>query len=47
MDRHFEKRYIIDSRGKSKSVVLTEEWLTWAERLFGELFRKARMKFEG
>ena len=40
MDRLFEKGYILDPRGKSKSVVLTEEGLARSERLFGELFGK-------
>jgi hypothetical protein len=38
MDRLFEKGFILDPRGKAKSVVLTEEGLARAERLFGELF---------
>jgi hypothetical protein len=40
MDRLFEKGYILDPRGKAKSVVLTEDGLARAERLFGELFGK-------
>jgi hypothetical protein len=40
MDRLFEKGYILNPRGKSKSVVFTEEGLARAERLFGELFGK-------
>lgn len=40
MDRLFEKGYILDPRGKAKSVVLTEEGLARSERLFGELFGK-------
>jgi hypothetical protein len=40
MDRLSEKGYILDPRGKTKSVVLTEEGLARAERLFGELFGK-------
>jgi hypothetical protein len=40
MDRLFEKGYILDPRGKAKSVVLTEEGLKRAERLFGEMFGK-------
>ncbi len=38
MDRLFQKGYILDPRGKAKSVVLTPEGLAQAERLFGELF---------
>jgi hypothetical protein len=39
-------------RGKTKSVVLTEERLARAERLFGEMFRKrmeasAKFHFQG
>ena len=40
MDRLFQKGYILDPRGKAKSVVLTEEGLARSERLFGELFGK-------
>lgn len=40
MDRLFRKGYILDPRGKAKSVVLTEEGLARSERLFGELFEK-------
>ncbi len=40
MDRLSQKGYILDPRGKAKSVVLTREGLTRAERLFGELFGK-------
>jgi hypothetical protein len=40
MDRLFQKGYIFDPRGKAKSVVLTEEGLLRAERLFSELFGK-------
>lgn len=40
MDRLFEKGYILDPRGKAKSVVLTEEGLARSERLFAELFGK-------
>jgi hypothetical protein len=44
MDRLFEKGYILDPRGKAKSVVFTEEGLARAERLFGELFGKRSEK---
>ena len=40
MDRLFRKGYILDPRGKAKSVVLTEEGLARSERLFAELFGK-------
>jgi hypothetical protein len=40
MDRLFEKGFILDPRGQSKSVVLREEGLVRAERLFGEVFGK-------
>ena len=40
MDRLFEKGYILDTQGKIKSVVLTEEGLARVERLFGEMFGK-------
>jgi hypothetical protein len=40
MDRLFRKGYILDPRGKAKSVVLTEEGLVRSERLFYELFGK-------
>jgi hypothetical protein len=36
MDRLFEKGYILDPRGKAKSVVFTEEALARAEKLFEE-----------
>jgi len=41
MDRLHRKGYISDPVGKAKSVVLTEEGLQKAERLFKELFPKA------
>lgn len=40
MVRLLEKVSILDPRGKAKSVVLTEEGLARAERLFGESFGK-------
>jgi len=40
MDRLFEKGCILNPRGKAKSVVLTDEGLARAERLFGEMFGK-------
>jgi probable addiction module antidote protein len=40
MDRLFQKGYILDPRGKVKSVVLTEEGLARSEWLFVELFGK-------
>lgn len=40
MDRLFQKGYILDPRGKVKSVVLTEEGLARSKRLFVELFGK-------
>ena len=46
MDRLFRKGYILDPRGKAKSVVLTEEGLARSERLFAELFgKKGRRQF--
>ncbi len=41
MDRLFQKGYILDPRGKAKSVVLTVEGLARAETLFKELFGKS------
>lgn len=41
MDRLFEKGFILDPRGKAKSVVLTEEGLARSKELFKELFGKA------
>jgi hypothetical protein len=40
MDRLFKKGYITDPRGKSKSVIFTEEGLERAERLLAEMFGK-------
>jgi uncharacterized protein DUF6429/uncharacterized protein DUF2442 len=40
MNRLFAKGYILDPRGKAKSVVLTEEGLARSRRLFGDLFGK-------
>ena len=41
MDRLFEKGYIQDPRGKTKSVVLTQEGLARSKELFEKLFRAA------
>ena len=38
MNRLHEKGYILDPVGKAKSVVLTDEGLSEAERLFQKLF---------
>ena len=38
MDRLFEKGYILDPRGKSKSVVHTQKGLDRSKELFEELF---------
>lgn len=40
MDRLFEQGYILDPRGKSKSVVLTREGLVRSKALFEKLFGK-------
>ena len=40
-DRLYEKGYIHDPVGKSKSVVLTEEGLAKSEELFKKLFAKS------
>jgi hypothetical protein len=40
MDRLHEKGFISDPKGKAKSVLLTDEGLAEAERLFEELFCK-------
>ncbi len=40
-DRLYEKGYIHDPVGKSKSVVLTEEGLAKSEELFKKLFVKS------
>lgn len=40
LDRLFEKGYILNPQGRSKSVVLTKAGLARAERLFEELFGK-------
>jgi len=40
MERLFRNGYILDPRGKAKSVVLTEEGVARSERLFAELFGK-------
>lgn len=40
MDRLFQKGYILDPRGKAKSVVLTKEGLARSAELFDEWFRK-------
>jgi hypothetical protein len=42
MERLFQKGYIFDPKGTAKSVVLTEEGLMRAERLYGELFGRKR-----
>jgi len=42
LDRLFEKGYILDSRNKTKSVVLTENGLARSKELFMELFGKER-----
>ena len=44
MDRLFEKGYIFDPRGKSKSVVLSPEGLDRSKELFGKLFGKQKEK---
>ncbi|HEY2414468.1 MAG TPA: DUF6429 family protein [Pirellulaceae bacterium] len=41
MDRLYEKGYITDPRGKTKSVVFTEEGQQRAEELLSELFGNA------
>jgi predicted GNAT superfamily acetyltransferase len=41
MDRLFEKGYILDPRGKAKSVVLTEKGLARSRELFEALFGRA------
>ena len=38
MDRLFEKGYILDPRGKSKSVVITQKGLERSKELFEGLF---------
>ena len=38
MELLYNKGYILDPHGKSKSVVLTGEGLARSERAFGELF---------
>jgi hypothetical protein len=38
MDRLFEQGYILDPRGKAKSVVLTEEGLARSREIFERLF---------
>jgi uncharacterized protein DUF6429 len=40
MNRLYEKGYIDDPVGKTKSVVFTEDGLKEAERLFKKLFSK-------
>jgi hypothetical protein len=40
MDRLYEKGYILDPRGKAKSVVFTDEGLEHSRRLLEELFSK-------
>jgi hypothetical protein len=40
MDRLFAKGFILDPRGKAKSVVFTDEGMVRSERLFAELFGK-------
>ena len=40
MDRLYEKGFIFDPVGKSKSVVLTEEGVAMAEKLAQKLFGK-------
>lgn len=40
MDRLYKKGYIFDPRGKSKSVVLTEDGLARSKELFEKLFGK-------
>ena len=40
MDRLHEKGFIENPRGRTKSVVLTEEGLEASERLFKKLFEK-------
>ena len=42
MNRLHEQGYILDPRGKAKSVVFTEEGQQRAERLLAELFRKSK-----
>jgi hypothetical protein len=43
MNRLHEKGYISDPVGKAKSVVLTEEGLQAAERLFRQLFGRVEI----
>ena len=40
MDRLHEKGWILDPKGKSKSVVLTEEGLKRSRELFESMFKK-------
>jgi hypothetical protein len=42
MDRLFEKGYLLDPRGKAKSVVLTGEGLARSRELFEELFGREK-----
>lgn len=42
MDRLHHKGFIGNPKGKSKSVVITEEGRARAEQLFAQLFKKAR-----
>ena len=41
LDRLHHKGWILDPKNKAKSVVLTDEGLTRAERLFDTYFRKS------
>ena len=40
LDRLYEKGWILDPKGKAKSVVLTEAGLVRAQQLFESYFRK-------
>jgi hypothetical protein len=42
MNRLFEKGYILDPRGRAKSVVLTEKGLARSKELFEELFGRGK-----
>jgi Domain of unknown function (DUF6429) len=44
MNRLYEKGFILDPRGKAKSVVLTDEGLAESRRLFELLFLKDEAK---
>ena len=41
LDRLYQKGWILDPKNKAKSVVLTDEGLTYAHQLFETYFRKS------